>query len=232
MTESGIDLYFFSYEICEQLSTCSEVKNDHVNLDQLQKFINNLKYNLHIRNIWIYVPGWIIEESIFASCIRQLFDFQKQKTLESITIQCNVSSLPVKKIDPLYKNINLSLVVCEKPLCGVKPPSNILSRYKQNLPNFHSISLVGPSPKNCIFGIETGQKIRKSCLIQKELFFIMSNGLVYKCPLERYPSIGDFNTFFFDDNISNNECQEINISQRSFPNSPSENLCQICLSEK
>ena len=181
-----IDLYLVLSNKCEIINN-NLVCNHYI----LEQALITCKY-IRVGHLWIYAPGSFIQNPYFLEKAKKLAELYNNNYINKITLQSyRLDFTTISNISQVLQNFNLSLMVCESPLCGADLPNEIIRTYLKMKDIFKSVSLVGPSPLTCIYGINAGTGLRRKCLVQKNLLFVMNNGQVKVCPLGHYKHLGE-----------------------------------------
>lgn len=184
LTDTSIDLYVALSAECD--IACRPSGWSRSLLDQALLACRSKQ----IRHFWIGLPCWLMEDGGLLEAAGTLRRLKRSGHVDQITLQCHLAGLERVRIPPAFHDFNLSLLVCEAPVCGVEPPQALIRTYLRLKPLFRRVSLTDPAPFTCKRGLDAGAGIREECLVHPDLASVLPTGQVHVCPLGRFPPIG------------------------------------------
>ncbi len=229
MGDKTIDLYLALSQQCEIIT--QHPNWNHYVLEQTLIACKDIR----VEHLWIGAPGRILQDPCFLVAAQELFELQQRGQVDQLTLQFHATDqVVVSDAPPILRNFSLSLIVCESPLCGVDPPRLIIRTYFRMKSLFRSVSLVGSSPLTCIYGVNAGTGIRRECLVQARLLFVLATGQVQFCPLGHFSPVGDLASESLYSILSRYQDSHLQFPARhlSNPEASRANICAACMGEK
>jgi hypothetical protein len=146
-----------------------------------------------VHECWIRISGSTLAAPALVTDIAKHADsLLTRNMLSAVHFQTHVESLVhLSTISGAAGKIELSCIICTKPMCGITGSDNVIATLRRLGGLFKSVSIAGSSPITCTALLGSASNARRPCLMRHDMLFVLPSGLVSHCPLGHVAPLGD-----------------------------------------